>query len=146
MTQDNLEKLYLKSQEVNLGEDLGTINMRYLPVSKVPKFTKVLLKAFKVLSLRKAEETQDDFINGMVDVLMDSFDDVEELLQACVDKDLNEFPGMIVVPILLEKFIEMNLSGTVLKNWNPLLLRLGYNLTIPEGASKVENETSGTTS
>jgi hypothetical protein len=115
---NNIEKLFASAKKIDLGEH-GTLRMRYLPLSKIPDFANLIFKAMGGFT-----KTGNDDVKAF-DLLSATItscgDELYELIQTCVDKDLNEFPGTIVGPTIIGEFLNMNMEGDTLKKWSTLL-------------------------
>jgi hypothetical protein len=126
MAEEKLEQLFKAARTIDLGE-CGTVNMRYLPAKRIPDLVKALLVAFKSLAKvdDMSEENTANIFGQFEEIMAGSADVFIDLVQECIDRDLNDLPGMTVLPLLINEFVDMNLGADTLKNWQPLLQRFG---------------------
>ena len=125
-----LERLFATTEEIDLGEKYGKVNMRYLTAQEVPEFLIIISKVFS--DATKSENTFD-----MVAVIVSTQSGaLMNLVSKCVDPtfDMLSVPGMVLTPILIDKFLQMNLEGETVKKWQPLMDRFGVKLGFMGGA------------
>jgi hypothetical protein len=94
---------------VNSEDGSYSVEIRPLPIKKIPLISKTFTKVFSL-----KQQGKDD-----ITVVLDALDDVLEMLQHCVDKDLDEVPGTML-PDLALAFLQQNFSESTIKKYQSL--------------------------